>query len=174
MKANGVVLCGILALLITLVCLLSGCAEAMSIDAHKLEVYILRKSDESNEFIMDKTPIFTGNEIESYEWDTHTIIFNSEFILSMEKKNLKEEDEILLGGSTILDVYYPDQFALFLEGEELYRGYLAPPVYSSFLPMGPRIANSENGIVIMCIDGKLDTRNDDRLKDFLEKNHLRK
>lgn len=136
----------------------------------KLELFILRRVEDAEDLVIDETPIFTDKDILSYEWDTHTIIFNEKFLASHETN--ETEDDIIMGGSKILRIYYPDQFALLLNGEELYRGYIQPQVNISFLPMGPMISNYDDGIIIKCYDEKLDTRDNDKLKAFLKDNDL--
>lgn len=151
--------------------ILSACNNnSNSNDADRLELYILRNVKGTQNFIIDENPIFTGEDILSYEWSTHTITFKDEFIASRQINDTKED--IMMGGSKILGVYYPDQFALYLDGVELYRGCLKPPIYSSFLPMCPTISDSDNGIIIKCPDKKVDTRYNDKIREILKNNGL--
>lgn len=155
-------------IIVTLLFILSTCNN--SINADRLEFYILRSVEGSYEFIIDEKPIFTGDDILSYEWKTHTITFKEEFI---ELHDISEtEDDIMMGGSKILGVYYPDQFAVYLDGEELYRGYINPQAFISFMPMGPTMLNSNDGITIRCIDKNSDTMENEELREFLKSNEL--
>ena len=135
-------------------------------------MYILRHVDGTDNFVIDENPIFTGEDILKYEWDTHTITFKEEFLLT---RTVNEtEDNLVMGGSEILGVYYPDQFALYLDGKEQYRGYVEPPAFCSFLPMGPMISNAPDGIIIKCYDPISDVRYDDELYEVLKNNALLK
>ncbi|WP_105616352.1 hypothetical protein [Vallitalea okinawensis] len=148
---------------------LSAC-ESNDNNAARLELYILRHVKGTHNFIIDEKPIFTGEDILNYEWDTHTITFKDELISSREIN--EKEDDLFMGGSKILGIYYPDQFALYLDGQELYRGYMRPQMHVSFMPMGPTISNSENGIMISCLDQNEDTRNNDSLHEMLKNSGL--
>lgn len=155
----------IIMIAVTLLFTFSACDNDNSMNAEKLEIYILRWVDNSDEFIIDEKAIFTGEDILSYEWETHTITFKDEFI---SQQNINEtEDEFMMGGSKILGVYYPDQFVFYLDGKELYRGYINPQAYISYMPMGPTILNSNNGITIRCTDEKDKTMENEKLREFL-------
>ncbi len=104
--------------------------------------------------------------------DTHTIVFKDEFLSSCEID--ETEDDFIVGGSKILGVYYPDQFAVYLDGKELYRGHMKPQAYISFMPMGPMISNSNKGIIIECLDSNSDTRSNEELYEVLKNNYLLK
>lgn len=158
-----------LTVIITLLFILSACNDYNN-DADRLELYILRHVKGTNDFVIDEDPIITGEDILSYEWDTHTIVFKDEFLSSCEVG--ETEDDFGVGGSKILGIYYPDQFAVYLYGEELYRGYMKPQAYVSFMPMGPMISNSDKGIIIECLDNNLDTRNNEKLHEILKNNGL--
>lgn len=149
--------------------ILSACNDYDN-DADRLELYILRHVKGTNDFVIDEDPIITGEDILSYEWNTHTISFKDEFLASCEVD--ETEDDFVVGGSKILGVYYPDQFAVYLDREELYRGYIKPQAYISFMPMGPMISNSDKGIIIKCLDSNLDTRNNKKLHKVLKNNGL--
>lgn len=157
---------------IIMLVILTACSNEKSIDSSKLEVYILRHNDSGNDFVKDEAPIFTSEDISNYDWDTHTITFKKEFIKAHEIT--KSEDDLVMGGSKILGIYYPDQFAFYLDGEELYRGYIQPQAYISFMPGGPTISDSNDGIIINCLDDNSDTRENDKLLEFLKVNDLLK
>jgi hypothetical protein len=157
--------------------MLSGC-DKTNRNAGKLELYILRHvlvDKDIAEFVRDESSIFTGKDIKSYDWDTHTITFTDEFL--EDKNDIDEEDteSFLYSGSQILGVFYPDQFALYLEGEELYRGYMKPQVFISFMPTGPMISDVENGIEIRNVGNvidKKDLRDNKELHEFLKDNNM--
>lgn len=156
-------------LIITLTILLSACNDEKN-NADNLEFYILRHVEGSNEFVKDDKPIFTGEDILSYDWDSHTIIFMEDFLSSRRYDEI--EEDIIIGGSQLLGVFYPDQFAIYLDGEELYRGYLQPQAFVSFIPGGPIISDSEKGIIINNTSIESDARNNKKLYEFLEDNDL--
>jgi hypothetical protein len=140
-------------------------------DVNRLELYILRHIEGTSDFVKDTRPIFRGKDILCYEWDTHTIIFKDEF-LSSRKVGEIDTDDFLDGGSKILGVYYPDQFAFYLDGEELYRGFMKPQAFISFMPIGPMISDSEAGIVIRNLDNDNDLRENEKLYQYLKENDL--
>ncbi|MTI70825.1 MAG: hypothetical protein FH751_11305 [Firmicutes bacterium] len=141
-------------------------------DADRLKLYILRHVEGTNDLVIDESPIITGEDILSYEWDTHKIVFKDEFLSSCEVDETK--DDFIVGGSKILGVYYPDQFAVYIDDEELYRGHMKPQAYISFMPRGPMISNSDKGIIIECLDSNFDTRNNEKQYEVLKNNDLLK
>lgn len=156
-------------ILITLMVILTACNKEQN-NADSLEFYILRHVEGESYFVIDEKPIFTGEDILSYDWDTHTIAFNKKFLSS---RNIDEiEDDIMIGGSQILGIYYPDQFAFYLNGEEIYSGYMKPQAFISFMPVGPMISDSEKGIIINNNDSENDIRDDENLYEFLKDNDL--
>lgn len=157
--------------------MLSGCVKTNR-NADKLELFILRHvvvDKNTAEFVKDESPIFTGEDIKSYDWDTHTIIFTDEFLEDKIIQDVAGDDSFLYGGSQILGVFYPDQFALYLEGEELYRGFLRPQLFISFMPTGPMFSDVENGIEISNVGNvvdKEDLRDNEELYKFLKDNNM--
>lgn len=149
---------------------LIGCSSNSN-DANRIEFYILGSIEGPGEF-EGKSPIFTGDDILSYDWDTHTILFKEEFLAPLATYGPK--DAVIKGGSAILDAYYPEQFAVALDGEELYRGYMQPQGYSSFMPAEPIISDVEGGIIIRGLEGEKDTRNNNKLYKVLKSNGLLK
>lgn len=168
-----------LIIVISILLILSGCQKTNH-NAENLEMYILRHSviDKNNsEIIKDDSPIFTGNDIKSYDWDTHTIIFTDEFLTERKVDDAEVSDSLIDGGSQILGVFYPDQFAFCLDGEEMYRGYMKPQLFISFLPSGPIISDVENGIEIKNVgnvNDKTDPRDNKELYNFLKDKELLK
>lgn len=148
---------------------LTGC-NSYDNDAYRIELYILRYVEGSDDLVIDEKPIITGEDILSYEWDTHTITFKDEFLLSREINETK--DDLVMGGSKILDVYYPDQFALYLDGEELFRGYMMPQAFISFMPIGPVMSNAPDGIIIKNYNNESDIRESEELHEILKNNGL--
>lgn len=152
---------------------LSGCDKANR-DADKLELYIFRHvvvDKDTAKFVKDDSPIFTGKDIEIYDWDTHTIIFTEEFLKDKNYTYEEDSENLLYGGSQILGEFYPDQFALYLDDEELYRGYMMPQLFISFMPTGPMISDVENGIEIRIVgnvNDKTDLRDNEDLYKFLK------
>lgn len=148
---------------------LSGCGKS---DKTKLELYVLRHVEGSNEFVRDEKPAFTGKDIKSYEWKTHAIAFTDEFL--PDKDIVLDDDSFVYGGSQILGIFSPDQFAFYLDGEELYRGYMKPPAFVSFMPAGPMISDSEKGIEIGCSGEGEDVRDNEKLYEYLKDTGLLK
>lgn len=157
--------------MILMLLLLPACKKQEN-NADSLEFYILRMSEDKSEFILEEEPIFTGADIKSYDWDKHIITFTDEFLSSSNSEEVSDTDSFIMGGSNILGVYYPDQFALYLNGKELYRGYFRPQAYISFMPMGPIVSDVENGIIINCIGQVNDPRDNEELHKFLKENGL--
>jgi hypothetical protein len=159
-----------LVVIISILLILSACNKDDN-EANKLELYILRHVEGTDDFVKDEKPTFTGKDILSYEWSTHTIIFKEEFLSSRKVDDI-DSDGFLEGGSKILGVYYPNQFAFYLDGEELYKGVMKPQVYISFMPTGPIISDSEEGIEIRNLDNSNDLRENEKLYEFLKENNL--
>ncbi len=57
----------IIAIISLLVLGLVGCRNDDN-EAHRLEVYILRYAESTNDLLVDERPIFTQEDILSYEW----------------------------------------------------------------------------------------------------------
>lgn len=133
-----------------------------------LEFYALRINDVGNEveWVIDEQPLFKVNDVLEYEWDTHTIIFTDVFLESMNVDDIEKDP--VMQGIPILNLFYPDQFVILLDGEELYRGYVEPQLFISFMPSGPTVVEVAKGIRIDCIDETLGIRDNDKLKEYVE------
>ncbi|GMQ57188.1 hypothetical protein AN1V17_15830 [Vallitalea sediminicola] len=86
----------------------------------------------SDEYIVSKEPLFTGNDINYYDWSTHTIVFKDDFI--SQQKNI--DKDIKIGGSSIFDTNSRDKFMVYVDNELLYDGYYNQSLLSSFYPIG--------------------------------------
>lgn len=157
--------------------LLFGCDKSAHNDK-KFEFFMLRQIEGDNgimELVKDDSPIFTEDDMRSYDWDTHTIIFTEEFLADRGIIDEVDPESLLYGGSQVLGEFYPDQFAIFLDGEELYRGYLQLPLFLSFMPSGPMIFDVDKGIEIKYVGNvadKTDPRDNENLYNFLKDRHL--
>jgi hypothetical protein len=164
MKRLGMVLVFILVIMMT-----SACKKE---DNMSLEFYRLSHLTNTNDWVLEDQPLFTGDDILSYDWQSHTITFKDDFLAD---RNIDEmEDDLLMNGIKCLDLYYPDQLAIYLEDQEVYRTYVEPQGFISFFPPGPMVRGLEDGLMIDCFDPSLDSRNNKDLKAYLEKQGLLK
>lgn len=155
-----------------------GCSSKDMSDG-KFEMYISRQAEDHDTFIEDDAPIFTEDDIEHYEWDSHTIIFNKDF-LDVRKSIMSDkfdsdgslEDAWVLGGSLILDAKYPDRFTIYIDNEEIYCGTFEKPLISSFIPAGAVISDVKDGVKIKYRafgdESTIDKRDDKKIYKLLE------
>ena len=155
--------------LILLILMMNACKKD---DKSDLAFYRLSHLSNSNDWLLEEQPLFTGDDIEAYDWQSHTITFKDDFLAD---RNMdKTEDDLLMNGIKCLDLYYPDQLAIYLDDQEVYRTYVEPQAFISFFPPGPMVRGLEDGLMIDCFDPSLDTRNNKDLKAYLEKQGLLK
>lgn len=150
-------------------------------DLTALKVYGLRHVSGQSQWVLDQSPLFTGEDVQEYIWETHTIIFKDQFL---ESKGVTQEvrdrmdqgQKFRVRGSSLLDLYYPDRFAVYLDDQELYQGHMVPQDFISFYPSGPVMEDHESlrGVVILCLKAEEDTRHNPALKDFLKEAGLLK
>jgi hypothetical protein len=137
-----------------------------------------------SKMVIDPTPIFTHEDLAYVDWEQQAWYFTDSFL----EEKLKDRDmtsdrfevsdsqnDALLNieGAVLLGDYH--QFVIVVDGTSIYEGYFQPPMYSSFLPMGPIISDIDDiGIQISMtgILGSKDLRYDDRIKGVLERYEL--
>lgn len=115
--------------------------------------------------------LFTGNDIESYDWENQVIVFTDAF--TEQHKTEANPDDILMNGSKLLSLYYPERFVIYIGEQEIYQGFVEPEAFISFYPGGPTIVEENLGSIrITCTNSESDTRYDDDLSVFLKKTDL--
>lgn len=165
-------------------------------EKHTFEVYNAVK-DTSGNFIRDEEPLFTGENIDYYDWNSHRIVFKESFIKEStvavreykgdnKDTNNTESDttsEVILvfdepkdsksnatiGGSMVFNTGHQDMFMVFVDDELIYEGFYNQSLLSSFLPTG---AVMKDGLGYVWIDFRLmdseeDHRDDSRIYDAL-------
>lgn len=91
---------------ISILFILYGCAKTYH-NGNKFEMYILRHTmidKDNDEFIKDDSPIFTGNNIKSYDWDIHINILTEEFLEDKNNDPEEDSDSFINVGPQILGV----------------------------------------------------------------------
>jgi hypothetical protein len=155
--------------LILLILMMSSCKKD---DKSNLAFYRLSHITNTSDWVLEDQPLFTGDDILSYDWNSHTITFKDDFLAN--KISDEVEDDFIMNGIKFLSLYYPDQLAIYLDDQEVYRTYVEPQAFISFFPPGPMVRGLEDGLIIDCFDQSLDTRDNKDLKAYLEKQGLLK
>lgn len=132
----------------------------VTISKSVLEVYNATRSDDlSFSYVMADEPMFTSEDIEIYEWSTHTIRLDKLYFDADRSANW-------LGGSTIFGTDSQDKFMVFVDGELIYEGYYEQSVLSSFMPSGAIMKDEADGVSITFIgidESDEDLRRDERI-----------
>lgn len=146
------------------------------IDASALKVFLINKQDFENGTKGEESKLlFTGKDINEYNWEKHEIIFKPEFLKKRNINFSRDNNEKLNSkGSKVLGAKFTERFVFYLNEEKIYEGYFQQPMYSSYYPIGAVIEDIENGIKINwnSIDDCIDVRNDDRILNFLKEKKL--
>jgi hypothetical protein len=139
------------------------------------EVYLASgTSSDLNKLILSTTPVITDDDILSYIWDTHEIVFNESYLSNRQSKSPNQSYGSLSGfsldgGSKLLGASYKDKFVIVANGERIYYGYFPKPVHFSSINGSPLIVEKPNGIVIELLYGDIDVRNDRRIYSVLRR-----
>lgn len=175
----------IVMVVIVMVTILVGCSDECSMNG-TIEVYNARQTDYVDgkyEYTLDEEPLFTIDDIASYDWETNEIIFTDDFNDILENR----DDEIVdtIGGLVKLRTASQDKFYLFVDGVKIYEGHYEQTSSSSFHSLGVVMMSVEGGVRIYfggvynsSADANtgeeikelvtIDLRNDERVKEVLE------
>ncbi|PHS33911.1 MAG: hypothetical protein COA82_07935 [Alkaliphilus sp.] len=149
-----------------------GCDSSNSSEGNnaRFEVYIGEQDTLSGEYILRDKPVFTDEDIKSYEWDMQIIKFKQEYLDQLDVPNIK--DKYYIGGSRLLGTQASDKFYIYINDELIYDGFFMQSMVSSFYPIGAVIFDVKDGIQIRhndIIGGKTkDLRYDGRIKDVMK------
>ncbi len=145
-----------------------------NIDASEFKVYSINQQDlKDGELGKSARLLFTGNDIEMYNWKKQEIIFKADFLKKTDIQNnekTKPKQNLGTSGSDILKTKYTDRFVIIVNKEKIYDGAFSQPWYSSYYPEGAVIIDIENGINIYWndINKNEDIRYDDRIYNYLK------
>ncbi|WP_105616456.1 hypothetical protein [Vallitalea okinawensis] len=179
--------------LILLVCIILSCKSKVDKDTkHTIEFYNAVEKN-SDEYMVSSEPLFTDDNIDYYDWSTHTIVFKEGYIDKYKELNSNNEDKSTnsnsgtgvtlifhesisntmdnnrIGGSKIFDTGSRDKFIVYIDNELIYDGYYNQSIYSSFLPIGAVMIDRSDGVRITLNPvGVEDNRNDIRIYNALE------
>ena len=156
---------------------LAGCSKNKKSD---LEFYIIERThlsaSYSDEEIVAITKekgrlAYTGEDIEGYNWQTHTVILKENSISSLGAYN----DEN--GGSAIFKTDDTYAFVLILDNSLIYYGGFEYGSKNPALPLQPYIQDSNDRTFKILFDekyseGKKDNRSNKSLYSFLQDNAL--
>ena len=142
----------------------------MQYQEEHIEFYVIRH-DKENMIKATKELSFTESDMESYNWKSHEIVFTQKFI---DDNNVDLTEELLIeGGSKVLDCNGNDKFIVFVNNEKIYEGIFEPSMYQSYLPEGPILSDTKNGVEISVHWGD-DPRSNEKLYEALRNNKLLK
>ena len=130
------------------VCFIVSCESSTANKLNKVTIEFynaVEKEAFSEEYIISKEPLFTGEDINYYEWNTHTIVFKDEF-LSQQKNNDKN---IKIGGSAMFGTKARDKFMVYVDNELIYDGFYNQSSLSSFFPIGAVMVDISDGVRIV-------------------------
>lgn len=129
----------------------------------------------------DDRVLFTNESIDSYNLETHEIIFKDSFYSSLVELGSRNTNESLIGGSVLLDASSYDLFRVYIDDEFIYEGYFSQSMYSSLDPPGNKMKDIDGGVQLEYdshfIDENdkyfvQDSRNSARIISFLETKKL--
>lgn len=156
----------VLVLLIILVNVFSlSCCKENEIIESKIRVYNVKTNGDTNE---REVLLFSLEDISSYIWAEHRIIFKSEF--DYNSGDIGTDNPQL--GSQIFGTDSRDIFRLYIDDTLIYEGEYNQAISSSYVPEGIVMFDLEDGVKfelgITGIDSNYDKRNDERLYRVLE------
>lgn len=140
------------------------------VDCDKLKVYAADKTDLLTGD-QELRLLFTGEDIEYYDWVRHAIGFKNEFL---EGRYKGDEYGWIHGGSQMLDTKDTDAFLVYIDDELIYRGDFPYSAFSS--QMNRRITMRDEGIEMVIKEGYEveDKRHDRRVYDFFNNRNMLK
>ena len=173
-------------LIISVICLLIGCSNDtddikiennLDIDnISHLKFYMIPglHFEESVDIDENRIVLFTESDIESFDWNSQTIIFNKSFLQNIDESYKEEINSFMYGGSKVLGAGMYDTFAVYLDDYKLYEGYFQQDAYSSFAVIGVVIHDVPDGIQIgyTLADKNDDIRKNEDLYKFLDNKNL--
>ncbi len=114
--------------------------------------------------------VFDGDDIEGYNWQTHTVTLKSSAVPSVGAVTAES------GGSAVFKTDDTHAFVLLLGGHMLYTGGFKSGVKNPDVPLQPSIEDSGRYSFKITFDGKYasgnDPRSDAKLYDFLNSQGL--
>lgn len=145
--------------------------------------YKANKNIDLSEIKLENTPIFSDLDIESYDWKTNTIVFNTQFIKEnvssqnytkyiSEKQKLKIDGLSLsfYGGSPLLNCTPTDAVVITVGAERIYSSGFILPAWSSQSPPEICIHDTDtNSISIRAFADFESMIKDKRIYDFFKK-----
>jgi hypothetical protein len=161
--------------MILCVTLLQGCTNSskdMGFEVYLGKVY---GTNVENYSISEK-PLFTDADIQTYDWNTHEIIFDKDFLDKLKAKNNNDDTKMYIGGSKLFNTGLMDKFIVYVNKELVYEGFYMQSVLSSFYPVGATMVDLEDGIQITFndIEGSnvIDKRDDQRIYNILKQKNI--
>ncbi len=139
-----------------------------------LKVYAINDFEMKDELSRkNKRLLFTDNDIEEYDWESHRITFTDEFLsASVNNQNIGDTQKFLHdGGSALLETTGRERFIIMIDDEVIYAGHFKQALVSSFYPLGAVISDINGGIIIDFIginEPDKDIRNDERIRETLK------
>ncbi len=135
--------------------LITARSSSVTIDSSELiEIYVLRVTEETGHYVREENPVINSMDIESYNTITHEIILSKGCLDRLNNRVVTSKwdtyEEMLIEnlGAYRLGATYPDKYAVYIDGEEIYTGWFEPPVFISYYPPGIVMADSEFGLVL--------------------------
>lgn len=163
----------LISLMALLLVLLTGCSKA---DVTDLKVYVIERSKltasltASEAVAAAKTSgrfVFDGNDIDGYNWETHTVTLKKESVPSL--GTLTSEN----GGSAIFKVDDTYAFVLTINDKLIYSGGFIQGSKNPSVPLQPYISDIDRYSFAIRFDSKYATAADNRssatLYSFLNK-----
>lgn len=169
-------LCLVIAFAMLITAALSSCSKQKPSD---LKFYVIKR-DELAETTTESEKIkavdlygrlaFDGDDIEGYNWQTHTVFLKSDSVLSL--GTVTDES----GGSRIFKTDDTYAFVLMLKNTIIYSGGFQNGIKNPDIPLQPSIEDSSAQSFKITFDskygGNVDPRSAQKLYDFLNKQGL--
>lgn len=126
----------------------------------------------SDDYLVSEMPLFTNDDIESYDWHTQLIVFKKESKVNLSPLNGIEHNKLTLSSFATTS---RDKFYLYVDGELIYNGYYKQSPISSFFALGITMKDVEDGVKIdfnPLENSSIDKRFDKRLYKALKVNDI--
>jgi hypothetical protein len=149
-----------------------SCTAENGEDNRKSTLEVYNAIFSNDEYVIEETPMFTINDIESYDWKTHQITLKSEYIDYLNELYMNESGNELgvhIGGIERFNTNFMDKFMLYIDEELIYSGHYEQSLYSSYAVMGIVMTSTSDGVIIEYgMNSEEDHRNDPRVYEVLE------
>lgn len=153
---------------------LCGCENSettTAVTSDRLVFYNMTLNNEG-EYVANESPMFTIEDVESYDWKNHVILFRKDVLEKMNTESRSFSNKV--GGIKKLMTGPMDMFAIYIDDELIYEGYYGQTTISSNTVTGNVMEEVPNGVQMSYYysSDEKDLRLDTRIYELLEEKNL--